>query len=90
MSHRGPGALPIVRHVQPDVASSSRQVPVGPTLNYQQNMYDQRSMQVQVGVDPQQVLQMQSAAIEHVQSVEQQAIEHVRTVEGQAGGYVEA
>lgn len=42
-----------------------------------QHSYDQRSMNVQVGVDPQQVIHMHGAFRDHVHSVEQQAMSHV-------------
>jgi hypothetical protein len=42
----------------------------GLPYNDQQDVYDQRSLYLQVGVDPQQVLQMQNVPREHVHAIE--------------------
>ena len=59
----------MVKGLQSDLGQSNYPSSPGqhvPTYNHQQNVYDQRSLHVQVGVDPQRVLQMQNAAREHV------------------------
>ena len=45
--------------------------------NTQQNLYDQRSLHVQVGVDPMQMIQHVQSVESHAQSVVQEAVAHV-------------
>ena len=89
VSHRGPGSVEMPEAlVQTHPETPQRSRSPGDRYLHQQNLYDQRSMHVQIGVDPQQVLQMQSSVQEHVRAIEQQARSHAMNVEHQARTHV--
>jgi hypothetical protein len=70
---QGPGPIPRVRGLHTDMGQQSHPSSSGQhglPYNDQQDVYDQRSLYLQVGVDPQQVLQMQNVPREHVHAIE--------------------
>ena len=89
LSHRGPGSVEMpetLAQTHPETLQRSRSP--GDRYLHQQNLYDQRSMHVQIDVNPQQIMQMQSTVQEYVHSIEQQARSHAMNVEHQTRTHV--